>query len=77
MTTVITVNSNYHFLIPQIFRKNLNIKAGQKWQIVQIDDRLELIPVKKLQEMRGFFIPQHIFIYWLFLLRFLETVLYF
>lgn len=54
MTTVITIDSKYHFLIPKIFREKLNIRAGQKWQVVQIDDRLELTPVINLQEMRGF-----------------------
>lgn len=54
MTNVITIDSKFHFLIPKIFREKLNIKTGQKWNVTQIDDRLEFTPVKDLSEMRGF-----------------------
>ena len=50
----VIVSPEYNVLIPISVRKNLGIKAGQKLQIIQYENRLELIPEKKIKEMRGF-----------------------
>jgi len=35
-------------------RKSLQLKAGQKVQIIQYSNRIELIPEREISEMRGF-----------------------
>ena len=53
MKTVV-VSEDYKIPIPRSIREKLGIKSGQKVQIIQYNNRLEVIPVKKIQEMRGF-----------------------
>ena len=50
----VTVSSKYQVLIPKEVRNKLGINIGQKLQIVSYTARLELIPVKKISDMRGF-----------------------
>ena len=53
MTTV-TVSPKYQVVIPLAIRKELGMSPGEKLQILSYDDRIELIPVKKIKKMRGF-----------------------
>ena len=50
----VTVSSDYAIIIPESARKKLGIKIGQKIQIIQYDNRLEMIPIRETSEMRGF-----------------------
>ena len=53
MTTV-TVSPKYQVVIPKEVRQKLNLKPGQRLQIIQIGDRLEFIPIRSIKEARGF-----------------------
>ena len=53
MTTV-TVSPKYQVVIPKEVRQKLNLKPGQKLQIIQIGDRLEFIPIRSIKDARGF-----------------------
>jgi len=53
MTTV-TVSPKYQVVIPKEVRQKLKLKPGQKLQIIQIGDRLELIPIRSIKDARGF-----------------------
>lgn len=50
----VEVTSEYQLDIPQEARKKLNIKVGQKFQIIEYQGRLEYIPVKEIKRLRGF-----------------------
>jgi len=50
----VTVSPKFQVIIPADIRRNLNLQAGQKMQIVQHGERIELIPVKPVKTMRGF-----------------------
>mgnify|MGYP001137942202 CR=1 FL=1 len=50
----VTVSPKFQVVIPQAVRKSLGIKPGQKVQVIQYGDRVELIPVKPAKKMRGF-----------------------
>jgi AbrB family looped-hinge helix DNA binding protein len=50
----VTVSSDFQIEIPQSMRESLGIQPGQKFQIFLYDDRIELIPVKSIKQMRGF-----------------------
>lgn len=50
----VTVSPKFQVVIPQAVRKSLGIKPGQKVQVIQYGDRVELIPVKPVKKMRGF-----------------------
>jgi len=50
----ITVSPKYQIVIPKEIRKGLKLKPGQKLQVVQIEDRIEYIPLKDIKDARGF-----------------------
>ena len=53
METVL-VSSKFQIVIPKAIRTALGIRPGQKLQVIQYEDRIELIPIKSVREMRGF-----------------------
>ncbi len=50
----VTVSPKYQVVIPRSIRKSLGIEPGQKIQVLQYENRIELIPLKSIKEMRGF-----------------------
>ena len=50
----ITISPKYQVVIPKSIRESLNLKPGQKIQAIVYQDRIELIPVKPMKQMRGF-----------------------
>ena len=53
MTTV-TISPKYQVVIPKSIRESLGLKPGQKIQAIEYNGRVELVPVRPVQEMRGF-----------------------
>ncbi|MBN2355762.1 AbrB/MazE/SpoVT family DNA-binding domain-containing protein [candidate division KSB1 bacterium] len=53
MHTVI-VSSKYQVVIPKEVREKLEIKVGQRLQLLEYQDRIEFIPQRNIKEMRGF-----------------------
>ena len=53
MNTV-TVSPKYQVVIPKRVRNVMKIKPGQKVQVLMYENRIELIPVMPMKEMRGF-----------------------
>jgi AbrB family looped-hinge helix DNA binding protein len=51
---IITISPKYQIVIPKNIRKKLNIKPGQKFQVLEYKGRIELIPQKDISELRGF-----------------------
>ncbi len=51
---VVTVSPKYQVVIPSRVREAMGIAPGQKLQVVQVGDRIELVPVRKMKSMRGF-----------------------
>jgi AbrB family looped-hinge helix DNA binding protein len=50
----VTVSPKYQVVIPKELRDLLQIKPGEKVQVLQYENRLELIPVRSIKKMRGF-----------------------
>ena len=53
MTTV-TVSPKYQVVIPKEVRESLGIVSGQKVQVLTYQNRIELIPIKPLKQLKGF-----------------------
>lgn len=53
MTTV-TVSSKYQVVIPKDVRERLKLRPGQKVEAFALGGRIELVPVRPIEEMRGF-----------------------
>jgi AbrB family looped-hinge helix DNA binding protein len=52
MTTV-TLSTKYQVVVPKEVRRRLNLRPGKKYQVFAYGDRIEFIPVRKVQDMRG------------------------
>jgi AbrB family looped-hinge helix DNA binding protein len=50
----VTISPKYQVVIPRKVRESLKLMPGQKMQVIQYGDRIELVPQKKISEMRGF-----------------------
>ena len=53
METVL-VSPKFQIVIPRAIRNALSIRPGQKVQVIPYEDRIELIPLRPVREMRGF-----------------------
>ncbi len=52
MNTV-KVSPKFQIVIPEEVRKSMGIKAGERIQVIQYGDRIELIPLRSIKELRG------------------------
>lgn len=52
--TSVTVSPKYQVVIPKEVRESMGIVSGQKIQVLTYRNRIELIPIKPMEEMRGF-----------------------
>jgi len=50
----VTVSPKFQVVIPQRVRESLGVKPGEKMQVVQYGDRIELIPQRPARALRGF-----------------------
>lgn len=53
MNTV-TIQPEYQVAISPNIRQSLHLQLGQRLRILQIDDRIELLPCRSIKESRGF-----------------------
>jgi len=52
----VTVSPKFQVVIPRAIRNSLGIRPGHKVQFIRYRDRIELIPLRPIQETRGFLI---------------------
>jgi AbrB family looped-hinge helix DNA binding protein len=52
--TAVTVSPKFQVVIPKDIREALGIFSGQKIQMLTYQNRIELIPLKSMREMKGF-----------------------
>ncbi len=50
----VTISPKYQVVIPKTFRRKLGLLPGQKVQAIVYENRIELVPVRPVREMRGF-----------------------
>ncbi len=50
----VTVSPKFQVVIPREVRESLQLRPGQKMQVVEYDGRIELIPDRDIAELRGF-----------------------
>lgn len=47
------VSPKYQVVIPQRVREAMELKPGTRLQVVQFEDRIELIPLRSAKSLRG------------------------
>lgn len=50
----VTVSPKFQVVIPRAVRKSLDVRPGQKVQVIPYENRIELILLKPIKESRGF-----------------------
>jgi AbrB family looped-hinge helix DNA binding protein len=50
----VTVSPKFQVVIPKSVRETLQLKPGQKMQVLEYEGRIELIPERDIKELRGF-----------------------
>ena len=51
---IVTLSSKYQVVIPRRVRERIRLKPGTKIQVISFDDRIELVPLRPMREMKGF-----------------------
>ena len=51
---IVKISSKYQFVIPGKIRKKMGIKPGELLKVIIYNGRIELIPLKPIQELNGF-----------------------
>ena len=50
----VKVSPKYQVVIPRQVRESLRLQPGQEVEVLVYDNRIELIPVRPMHQMRGF-----------------------
>lgn len=50
----VTVSPKFQVVIPKEIRESMGIVSGQKVRMIKYKNRIELIPLKSMSEMKGF-----------------------
>jgi AbrB family looped-hinge helix DNA binding protein len=50
----VTISPKYQVVIPSRIRHSLGVKPGQKVKVILYNNRIEMIPVRPVEESRGF-----------------------
>ncbi len=50
----LTISPKFQVVIPKAIRELLKLRPGQKVQAIVYNNRIELIPVRPISQMRGF-----------------------
>lgn len=50
----VTISPKYQVVIPKRLRRKLGLCPGQKVQAIAYENRIELVPVRPIRQMRGF-----------------------
>ena len=51
---IVKLSSKFQIVIPRRVRERAGLKPGVKLQVISFDDRIELVPLRPMQEMKGF-----------------------
>ena len=52
---IVTLSSNYQLNFPQNISETYGLEAGDAFEIISYNNRIELIPLKPMKKMKGIF----------------------
>ena len=50
----VKISPKYQIVIPKKVRESLRLRPGQRVYVIPLGDRIELVPERRISEMRGF-----------------------
>jgi AbrB family looped-hinge helix DNA binding protein len=51
---LVKISPKYQIVIPKEVRAAMRLRPGQKVYVIPLGDRIELVPDRKISDMRGF-----------------------
>ena len=54
IANTVTLSPKYQVVIPRRIRESLRLRPGERFYVINYEGRVELIPVRKMRDMRGF-----------------------
>jgi AbrB family looped-hinge helix DNA binding protein len=51
---IVKISPKYQIVIPKKVRAAMRLRPGQKIYVIPLGDRIELVPDRKISDMRGF-----------------------
>jgi len=54
MMEAVKISPKFQVVIPKKVRESMRLKPGQQMQVIEYGNRVELIPTKSVESMRGF-----------------------
>jgi AbrB family looped-hinge helix DNA binding protein len=51
---IVTLSPKFQVVIPRRVRERMRLRPGEKLQVIGFTDRIELILIRPMSEMRGF-----------------------
>lgn len=52
--TTVTLSPKFQIVIPKVIREAMKLRSGQKIQMIYYENRIELVTLQPLKQMRGF-----------------------
>lgn len=49
----VTLSSKFQIVIPRGIREKLQLRPGERFHVISFGDRVELIPLRPIEELRG------------------------
>ena len=49
----VTISSKYQIAIPKSIRERHRIKPGERFILISIGDRIEMVPERKMEDLQG------------------------
>ncbi len=50
----VKISPKFQVVIPKKVRESMQLRPGQQMQVIEYGNRVELIPIKSVESMRGF-----------------------
>lgn len=54
LMSFVKISPKYQIVIPKKIREGLNLRSGQRLQVMIYGDRIELLPERRITDMKGF-----------------------
>jgi len=50
----VTVSPKYQIVIPKAVREKYSLRPGDKVEVIELDGRIELVPIRPVKALKGF-----------------------
>ncbi len=50
----VKISPKFQVVIPRRIRDSMHLRPGQKLQVVEYSNRIEFVPIRKIEQLRGF-----------------------